>query len=78
MQYFNVNMLIWYAVFGMLTLAIGSLLPLKANHVLCSVMGSNSPCYLFNMYFLKKFLLLFYQAEMVFVIIWFLNHFTLE
>ena len=29
-------------------------------------------------YSLKKFLLLFRQAEMVFVIIWFLDHFTLE
>ena len=27
---------------------------------------------------LKKFSLLFRQAKMVFVIIWFLNHFTLE
>ena len=27
---------------------------------------------------LKKFLLLFCQAEMAFVIVWFLNHFTLE
>ena len=38
-------------------------------------------CLVLNIYIqgsFKKFLLLFGQAEMVFVVIWFLDHFTLE
>ena len=92
----------------MLTLAISSLLPLKANCVLCStvlpwdlILRKHS-C-LFNIQShhdslwpvikgykisltlisdiqgsFKKCPLLFRQAEMVFVIIWFFDHFSLE
>ena len=93
-----------YAILGMLTLDICSLLPLKANCVYVLpwdlILRKRSCLYLICIYHdvlwtvirlqnslvlngdiqgsLKKFSFLFGQAEMVFVIVWFLDHFTLK
>ena len=50
-----------YHMFGMLTLTMCSLLPLKVNCVLCSTIGSNSPNMLIAFYLIYNIIMIFYD-----------------